>query len=370
MIAQKRSAYGQKTLPRDYLVDAAWFAAEQERLFRRHWMFVGRETAVAEPGQYMLTTVAGENLIVVRGQDGVVRAFYNVCRHRGTRICTTDGQASHSLQCPYHAWTYGLDGRLLGAPTMQDVAGFSRDEYGLLPVATAVWEGCVFVNLAEEPRPFAEAFAPFMGKFADWKMPSLQVGHQITYDVAANWKIIFHNYSECYHCPTIHPVLNELSPFRNAGNDLEEGPLLGGPMRMSMPEGSMTLSGRVCAPRLHQGNQGLVYYYTVFPTIFLSLFPDYVLIHRLEPLATDRTRVWCDWLFAPEATASMGGASEFNPQDAVEFWHMTNQQDWEVCELTQLGVQSRAYVPGPYADLESMLAAFDREYLRVMEGGT
>jgi len=241
---------------------------------------------------------------------------------------------------------------------MQEVDEFNKEEYGLHTVATAVWEGFIFVNLSPNPEPFESAFAPLLHKLSDWEMGQLKVGRQISYEVAANWKIIFHNYSECYHCPAIHPQLNELTPYRNSSNDLEEGFILGGPMQMSLPEGSMTMNGRVCAPILNQ-TRGRVYYYTIFPTMFLSLFPDYVMTHRLEPQSPGRTRVICDWLFAPEAA----GSSQFQPEEAIKFWDMTNQQDWEVCQLTQLGVASKAFTPGPYSGLESMLAAFDRAYL-------
>lgn len=358
---KERSAFGQKTLSGNYFFDESIFAQEKKKLFATHWLYVGRAQQIAQTGQYFLQTIGAESLIFVRDQDGEVRGFYNVCRHRGTQICTETSGSRLSFQCPYHAWTYGLDGRLLGAPTMQDVQNFDPAEYGLHPVETAVWEGFIFVNLDPNPIPFAKAFAPLMGKFSAWQLDSLTIGHQIIYDVAANWKIIFHNYSECYHCPTIHPRLNELTPFRNSYNDLEEGFILGGPMQMSLADGSMTMSGRICAPIL-QESKGLVHYYTIMPTIFLSIFPDYVVTHQLRPISPTHTQIICEWLFAPNAQAD----PNFNPQDAIDFWNMTNQQDWHVCELTQKGAQSKAYLPGPYSELESMLAAFDRAYLHVM----
>lgn len=356
-----RTAFGQKTLSGRYFTSSDIYAAEWEQIFNQHWLCVGRESQIDQPGAYFLLQIGPESVIMLKDQAGQVRAFYNVCRHRGTRLCQDGGQFSHSLQCPYHAWTYGLDGRLLGAPTMQEVGEFDKADYGLHAVATAVWEGFIFVNLSPNPEPFETAFAPLLHKLLAWEMGQLKVGRQIIYEVAANWKIIFHNYSECYHCPAIHPQLNELTPYRNSSNDLEEGFILGGPMKMSRPEGSMTMNGRVCAPILNQ-TRGRVYYYTIFPTMFLSLFPDYVMTHRLEPQSPGRTRVICDWLFAPEAA----GSSHFQPEEAIKFWDMTNQQDWEVCQLTQLGVASKAFTPGPYSDLESMLAAFDRAYLQAL----
>jgi Rieske 2Fe-2S family protein len=189
--------------------------------------------------------------------------------------------------------------------------------------------------------------------------------HQTVYEVDANWKLFFHNYSECYHCPGVHPHLNKLTPYRNTTNDLDEGPVLGGPMWMTDPDGSMTIGGARCAPLLPglgEGDRGHVLYYTLFPSMFLSLHPDYVLVHRAQSLGTSRTRIFCDWYFHPDAIAAPG----FDPQPAIDFWDLTNRQDWELCANAYRGVASRAYLPGPYADLESQLAAFDREYLRAM----
>lgn len=360
---QERTAYGAKTLDAAYYTDTAVYRAESESIFNQSWLCLGRAGEVAAPGDYLLRQVENESLIVLRDQDDTIRTFYNVCRHRGTRLCTAEsGRFSRSIQCPYHAWTYGLDGRLLGAPNMNEVADFDRADYPLLGVATAVWQGFIFVNLAEQPRPFAEEFAPVYGRFGDWELDRLQSARQVVYDVNCNWKLLFQNYSECYHCPTAHPALNQRTHYRDASNDLEEGPFLGGPMKLTPDSSSMTLNGRACAAPLGQVSGDalkLVYYYTIFPTMFLSLHPDYVLVHRLERQAADRTRIICDWLFAPEAIA----APDFDPEPAVAFWDMTNRQDWELCEWSQAGISSRAYRPGPYAELESQLAAFDRHYL-------
>ena len=197
-------------------------------------------------------------------------------------------------------------------------------------------------------------------------MADLRSVHQTVYDVDANWKLFFQNYSECYHCPNVHPQLNRLTPYRDSFNDLPEGPFLGGPMKLAAGAGgSMTMSGRACAAPLaglSDTDLELIYYYTVFPSMFLSLHPDYVLIHRAEPRRHDRTRVFCDWYFHPTAIAEPG----FDPSDAIEFWDVTNRQDWELCTISQQGIGSRAYRPGPYAALESQLAAFDREYLAAL----
>jgi len=361
-----RSAHGSKTLDRAYYTAPEVYDAETERIFLSRWQYAGRASSLADSGSYFLFEVDSESVIVVRDEAGEIGAFHNVCRHRGTRLCAeSEGEFSRSIQCPYHAWTYALDGRLIGAPAMDGVEGFRAEDYPLHPVSTAEWEGCVFVSLDPNAEPFERAFAPLLTKFARWQLAELEIAHRITYDVAANWKLIFQNYSECYHCPVLHPQLNRLTPFQNAWNDLEEGPFLGGPMRMSIEGGSMTMSGRRCAPPLGElaGEElSLVQYYTIFPNLLLSLHPDYVLMHRIERRAVDRTRVVCDWLFSPDAIA----AADFDPSGAIEFWNVTNEQDWGVSELSQRGISSRAYTPGPYSGLESMIAAWDREYLHAL----
>jgi glycine betaine catabolism A len=343
------------------------FAGESERIFRASWLCVGREEEIARPGEYFLVSAAGESVILVRDEVGACHALYNVCRHRGTRLREEErGKLARSIQCPYHAWTYGLDGRLIGAPEMDGVEGFDPADYPLHRAALASWGGFLFVNLAETPEPFEEAFAPLRGRFARFNLAGLRAWRRIEYEVKANWKLLFQNYSECLHCPVIHPRLSKLVPYRSGQNDLVEGPFLGGFMVLAEKGGSMTMSGRSCAlpvSDLPEEDFERVYFYSILPNLFLSLHPDYVMAHRLWPMAPDRTRVVCEWLFHPEASARPGS----DPEDAVMFWDTTNREDWHICELAQAGISSRKYGPGPYSPRESLLAAWDREYLRRME---
>jgi Rieske 2Fe-2S family protein len=360
---------GARTLPRESYTQADVLAREQERIFARHWNCVGRVSMLREPGDYVLREVAGESLIVLRDRGGDVRAFFNVCRHRGTRLCTAEsGRFSETIQCPYHAWTYSTDGRLIGAPHMQDVEDFERRDYPLHTAAVAEWEGFLFLNIAEEPAPFAECWAPLLDRFARFRLPHLAAGHRVRYDVRANWKLVFQNYSECLHCPTIHPELSTVLPYQSGANDLTEGPFLGGYMEIKAPHESATLSGRACGrlvgPDVIEGDQRRAYYYTLMPNLLLSLHPDYVNYYLVHPVSADRTIVESEWLFHPDTLAD--GSS--NIRDAIEFWDITNRQDWNIIERSQLGVASRRYVPGPYSARESMPAAWDREYVRLMSG--
>jgi Rieske 2Fe-2S family protein len=365
-----RTALGQHTLPRQYFISQEVFRAERERIFAQSWLLAGHASQLAEPGSYFLFELDCESVIVVRDRQaggGEIRAFHNHCRHRGSRLCQEQtGTLGQALQCPYHAWTYGLDGALRAAPNMKEVAGFDRADYPLHRVGLANWEGFLFLNLAPEPAAFAASLPALVGKFEHWRLPELKSVHRTVYEVEANWKLFFHNYSECYHCPTVHPHLNKLTPYRNTQNDLEEGPVLGGAMSMSNPDGSMTMHGGRCAPPfagLSAEERARVYYYTLFPSAFLSFHPDYVLVHRALPLAIDRTRIVCEWFFHPAAIAAPG----FHPQPAIAFWDLTNRQDWELCANAFKGVVAAAWQPGPYSELESQLAAFDRQYLRALD---
>ncbi|MDB5072969.1 MAG: hypothetical protein JWM87_4080 [Candidatus Eremiobacteraeota bacterium] len=356
----------------DRALDARWYhapdvyAREQERIFARDWICAGRTEQLERAGDFVLAEIAGESIIVTRGTDARIRAFYNVCRHRGTRLCTQpSGRFAGAIQCPYHAWTYALDGSLTAARTMADVPDFERAGFPLRQAHAATFEGFVFVSLAPQPEPFAQAFAPLIGRFARWHAGELRTARTIEYDVACNWKLVFQNYSECYHCPLVHPQLDQLSPSDSGRNDLSEGPFLGGYSELRRAGAGLTTTGTSArAPLGDIGGDDLdrVYYYTIFPSLLLSLHRDYVMAHYVQPVAPDRTRVTCAWLFDAAAMA----APAFDASDAVEFWDLTNRQDWRINELTQLGTASRAYVPGPYANAEGLLAAFDRHYLRQM----
>ena len=356
----------EKTLARDYFVSPETFAREQTRIFSQQWLCVGHQSQISHPGDYFLTEVGNESVIILRDRSLQIRAFFNVCRHRGTRLCEKEsGRLPETLQCPYHAWTYALDGRLVGAPHMDQVAGFNKAEYFLHPTPLTLWEGFLFVSVSPSPPSFEAIFARLAGKFTHWNLPNLRSAKRIVYDVRANWKLVFENYSECYHCPLVHPALSKISPYDSAENDLIEGPFLGGFMPITRGR-SLTMSGKACAlpvGEIKGEDHHRVFYYSIFPNLLLSMHPDYVMVHQVWPKAPDRTLILCDWFFHPDAFHQ----PEFYPEDAIAFWDMTNRQDWRVCELSQSGISSRAYQPGPYSARESIPAAWDRYYLQVLE---
>jgi phenylpropionate dioxygenase-like ring-hydroxylating dioxygenase large terminal subunit len=229
------------------------------------------------------------------------------------------------------------------------------------------------VNLAAASgsgyKSLEEWFAPLNKKFSHWNMSILRPAKRIEYDVRANWKLMFENYSECYHCPGVHPMLSKVSPYDSAENDLAEGPFLGGFMKIN-PGKSLSMSGNACALMIEHDHEEehdkestqRVFYYSIFPNMLLSMHPEYVMVHQLRPQSPERTLIVCDWFFHPDAFTR----KDFKPEDAIEFWDMTNKQDWHVCELSQQGIGSRAYEPGPYSSRESIPAAWDKYYLQMM----
>ena len=361
---------GAQTMPRERYTSEAILAEERDRIFARGWNCVGRVSSLRSPGDFIVREIAGESIIILRDRDGALHAFFNVCRHRGTRLCREEsGRFGETIQCSYHAWTYSIDGRLVGAPSMQDVPGFEKAEYPLHAAGLAEWEGFLFVNVGDNPPPFASAWGPVLDHFARYELPSLVVGHRVVYDVHANWKLVFQNYSECLHCPTIHPKLAAVLPYQSGANDLTEGPFLGGYMEIKPPNESATMSGRVCgrpvSGSLSEEDRHRGFYYTLMPNLLLSLHPDYVNYYMLTPVAVDRTLVESEWLFHPDTLAD----PENNIADGIEFWDLTNRQDWDIVAQSQLGISSRRYAPGPYSPRESVPAAWDREYLRMMAEG-
>ncbi len=355
-----------KTLAQHYFVSQETFSEEQEQIFAERWLCVGHQSQLAHSGDYFLADVAGESLIVLRDRTARIRAFFNVCRHRGTRICERQtGQFRETLQCPYHAWTYSLEGDLVGAPHMDEVADFDKAAHSLRAAHLGLWEGFIFVNLTSDATPLETAFGPLAGRFTDWNLPDLRSAKRMVYDVRANWKLIFENYSECYHCPLVHPALSRISPYDSAENDLTEGPILGGFMPITSGA-SLTMTGKACAiplSNIKAEDAHRVFYYSIFPNMLLSMHPDYVMVHQVWPQSPDRSLILCDWFFHPKAF----DRPDFNPNDATEFWDMTNRQDWHVCQLSQSGIASRAYEPGPYSTRESIPAAWDRYYLESLK---
>jgi glycine betaine catabolism A len=348
------------TLPQRYYTDPAWFHREMEAIHCDMWLCAGRTSQIPEAGDYFLRQFANASVIITRDDSGNIRAFHNVCRHRGTMLCQQEeGKFAGRIQCQYHAWTYKLDGTLANAPHMEKVQGFCEADYPLNAVAVAEWDGHIFINLSARPIPFEQHLAGLNKKFAPWRMAELQMVERRVYHLKANWKLIIQNYSECLHCPIVHPLLQKQSHYMSGDNEPPQPTYLGG--RMDLRDGAQSLTtdsttNRCCLPGLSADEQRHVYYYCLLPNFFLNLHPDYMLTFTMWPKAADQTNIICEWHFHPDEIRKPG----FNPQDAVEFWDITNKQDWALSDLAQQGISSKGYQPGPYSNREELLLALDR----------
>ncbi|MFK4112952.1 aromatic ring-hydroxylating dioxygenase subunit alpha [Streptomyces sp. NPDC002176] len=338
------------TLPGRYYTDPEVFRREQEALLESMWFCAVRGADLDRPGAFRTVQVGRESVLVTRDRTGTLRAFLNVCRHRGARLCTEEsGEVRRSLQCPYHAWTYGLDGKLVAAPNLTKMPDVDRDRYGLIKVALREWLGYAWVCLADAPPSFEEtvqhAAVERLGDPAaieHYGTEHLALGKRITYDVRANWKLIVENFMECYHCATIHPELTEVLPEFADGYAAQyyvgHGAEFGAGVEGFTVDGSAGF-GRL--PEVAEEQDRRYYAITVRPNVFVNLVPDHVILHRMFPLAEDRTVVECDWLYAPEVVASGADVSK-----SAELFHRVNVQDFEACERTQPAMSSRAYRGG------------------------
>ncbi len=338
------------TLAGSYYTDPAIFSLEQSRVFESMWFCAVRSGDLPTPGSFRSVQVGRESVLVVRGRDGALRAFLNICRHRGARLCTEEsGQVKRNLQCPYHAWTYGLDGKLVAAPNLPNMPDIDRTEYGLVAVHLREWLGYTWVCLAVEPPSFADdvqgAVVERLGDLAAidrYDVDVLEVGRRIVYDVKANWKLIVENFMECYHCATIHPELTEVLPEFADGYAAQyyvgHGAEFGEDVKGFTVDGS---EGFDRLPGVEADQDRRYYAITVKPTVFINLVPDHIIFHRMFPLAADRTIVECDWLYAKDVVAAGKDVSR-----SVELFDRVNAQDFAACERCQPAMDSRAYAGG------------------------
>jgi Rieske 2Fe-2S family protein len=352
------------TLPARFYTDLAHFRREVEHFFFGKWICAGRADQIPNRGDYFLRDVLGESVIVARDEHLRVNAFHNVCRHRGTRVCETPrGTFPGSIQCPYHAWTYDLAGALIGAPHMEDVEGFEKRDYSLKGIGCDLWDGHVFINMSVQPEPLRAQLRQLVERFRPWRMEELRLVHRAVYDVKANWKLIVQNYNECLHCPVLHPLLNRMHHYLGADNAPSEPTFCGG--TMGFKDGVETLSRdgklrRRYLPGLGSAERGIVSYFSIYPNLLLTLHPDYMVTVTIWPQAPDRTELIGEWHFHPAEIAR----PDFEAQDAIDFWEVTNREDWHISELAQAGISSRAYEPGPYSNRELLLADFDEVVLK------
>jgi Rieske 2Fe-2S family protein len=366
------------TLPGRAYTDEALFAAEQRVVLESMWCAAARSGDLATPGAFRTVQIGRESVLLIRSRDGAVRAFFNVCRHRGARLCTAEsGTVSRAVRCAYHAWTYDLSGRLIAAPNLVKMPDVDRQAFGLVGLPAREWLGYVWVCLAEQPPSFEEevvgAATARLGDaeaITHYDVGNLALGRRIRYDVRANWKLIIENFQECYHCATIHPELVEVLPEFADGYAAQyyvgHGAQFGAAIQGFTVDGS---PGLTRIPGVTDAQDRRYFAITVLPQVFINLVPDHVVFHRMYPMAVDRTVVECDWLVLPSVVASGADLDR-----TVELFDRVNRQDFDACERTQLGMGSRVYARGGVlVPTEHHLGAFHdwwRARLRGLDPGS
>ncbi len=356
------------TLPKDFYFSEEIYAQEKERIFCREWVCAGRDEQVPAAGDYLTLEVAGESVLVVRTQTGELRAFYNVCRHRGSRLvleddpnlaaqtgCGPHGRFASGIRCPYHAWTYSLEGNLRTAPFLKEDDRFFKEEFALYPVGLQSWGGFFFLHLtpdeaAASGKNLLVQLEGVPERLRRYPLAELRTAQRIVYEVDANWKVLLENYNECYHCGGVHPELCDIVPaFKKAGGsdlDWERG--------IPHKDGAYTFTfdgktNREPFPSLDADEKVRHKGELIYPNFMLSLAADHVAAFTLWPRGPLHTTVACDFLFHSQEMAKAG----FDPSDAVKFWDLVNRQDWAICENVQRGMASRVFRYGFYAPMES-----------------
>ena len=371
----------QKSLPTSFYLSDETFALEREHIFFRQWVCCAREEQLPAAGSYITVNIGGESILLVRNREGEVKAHYNVCRHRGSQLCST-GPAAYEdgvklngsisaagIRCPYHLWTYDLDGNLIGAPHLSQDASLRKEDFHLYPVSVALWGGFIFAHLTPDQasQPGYALRDQLHGadeRVQRYPLAELRSAHRIIYEVDANWKVILENYNECYHCGAVHPELCDIVPAfkENGGSHLDWE--RGVPHR----EGAVTFtfsgrSQRAPFPGLNDDEKVRHKGELIYPNLMLSLACDHAAAFTLWPGAPGHTRIVCDFLFHPQEIAKPG----FDANDAVEFWDLVNRQDWAICERVQRGMRSRVHKFGYYAPMEDFSLDI-RRYIRARLG--
>ena len=358
------------TIPKRYYLDPDVLELEKDRIFGSTWQLVARTDDLQRIGDFVPVTVLDEPIVITRGLERELRAFYNVCAHRGTKLLDDEPACGHlgkALKCPYHAWSYDLDGRLLATPNVHEDEQFERDDYPLHRIPVGEHAGFLFVSLAESPGSLDDWLRDSnetMLDFERYRMGDLCLGRRLTYDVAANWKIVVENYNECLHCPQIHPELVQVVPLFRKG-EVWDGETRDGGNLMIEGATSFTVTGESDLPKfpdLFPEDYGTYYGAFQFPNLMVNMHPDSVMAYLVYPNGPARTTVVSEFYFRPEALELAG----FDPSPTVDLWDIISRQDWAVCERAQKGVSSRSYGSGVYPRKDRLLFDFNQRWRRAL----
>ena len=345
------------SLPAAWYHDPAHFRAELEQVFYRNWLYVCHHSELVEARAFRRFDVGTQSLLLVRGDDGELRAFHNTCRHRGSELCAeASGRLARKLiTCPYHQWSYALDGRLLATTSLAEAPDFDKADYSLLEVPLEVWRGGVFVALDDAPPDFSQGFVRGSDRIEHWPMAELVVARRWRKTLRCNWKVFWENFNECLHCPNVHPELVELVPiygrrisyFRDEPGWAEHADDPDPRYRGGLRAGAATWS-----------DSGQSYFVSL-PSLFIAAHADYMRTVRVLPLAPEATELEVEWLFAPATLAR----DDVDLADVYAFGERVLLQDAAASELNQRGLHARGFAHGVLMPEEHYVAAF-HDWLR------
>jgi Rieske 2Fe-2S family protein len=376
-------------LLQEFYSDPQIFERDIERIHLRHWLCVGHESRAREPGDWFRFDIAGESIIVVRGRDDRLRALVNVCRHRGSRVCYEEEGNARMLVCPYHAWSYALDGKLRAARQMGP--SFDVSERSLPEIHLRILEGLIFVCFAPDPPGLDDAERMLAASLRRYGWANARIAHRATYSVDANWKLATENYMECYHCAPAHPEFSryhatekpddEVADLRAEATRRAKEMGIEIPQVLDWPEagapdqemvdcshdatypGSVTGSedGGPLAPLMGDftGYDGGFTYTDVGPASFFLAYPDHGMMYLFTPRAPQKTDMEILWLVRDDAREG----DDYDRERLTWLWHVTSVADKLIIDQNQQGVNSRYYVPGPYGPMEAQTRAFVEWYL-------
>ncbi|HET7431028.1 MAG TPA: SRPBCC family protein [Nocardioides sp.] len=350
-------------LPASAYTSPAVLAWELRHLYAARWVCLGRIDDLLAGGVTQRGVLVGDvgAVLVRHGDEGGVRLFANTCRHRGHELVPVGGTSTgRAVVCPYHGWAYDTAGCLVAAPGFDDSLG--ERPLAELPVRT--WQGWVFGHGLSDPPDFDAHLGDLAGLVAPYAPETLVRAASHVYEISANWKLVAENYHECYHCPQIHPELCAVSPPTSGDNYDLPGDWVGGRMDLRDGAATMSLTGESGGRPIATAPARTVEYLHLLPDLLISAHPDYVMTHRLRPVAPDRTEVECSWHLPPADDGSVP-----DPAWAVDFWDLTNRQDWAACESVQRGLANPHYEPGPYAADEDAVARFVGLIRAAYDGG-
>ncbi|HEY2683148.1 MAG TPA: aromatic ring-hydroxylating dioxygenase subunit alpha [Steroidobacteraceae bacterium] len=357
-------------LPASAYFDHDRYVAELRKIWQRNWIYVARSSEIAGRRAFATFEIGDQKMLLVRDDQGVLRGFYNTCRHRGALLCRESGGTlrSGAIVCPYHAWVYDLEGALLRTSSKIDAQGFDVADYPLYPIQVKEWRGFVFVALTDSPPPLERSFDMPLQRFDAWPLEDLRVAHTLRKTIACNWKIFWENYNECLHCPSVHPQLSALVPIYGRGlleerddpewssHATDKDPKFKGGLRSGAESWTVggALSGRPF-PNVSTEDRALgAVYLTGLPSIFLVGHADYVRVVRLWPLGPERTQLTVEYLFSAESLAD----PSLDIAPAVEFTNRVMTEDAEVCELNQGGLKSSVHAQGVVMPEEYVIKQF------------